>query len=124
MNDRIRVIASRAAGLVVGTVCSWLLVRYGIDVAPETRSLLVELVGIAFLAGATYLTTHFAVAVKVNPDDAASPHAAAAGKAKQRQRKHTRKLEENLKEAGLKSREVPSPTPPNSPEIPPHYFGE
>ena len=111
MLDKLRPSASRIAGLIVGTLCSWLLVRYGIDVGAETRQLLIELVGIAFLGGATYLTTHFAVAVKVNPEDAASTGAAKVGKAKQRQRKADKKVEDRLRKAGVANRELDEPPP-------------
>lgn len=59
---------------------------------------------------------------KINPDNAASTHAAAIGKAKQRARKETRKLEERLNAAGLKQRDTP--VPPNSLDIPQGAEGE
>jgi hypothetical protein len=101
MNDKLRVIASRAAGLIVGSLCTYLLVRYRLDIPEEVRTLFVELIASAFVGGIGYLATHFAIAARVNPDDAANPDAAAAGKAKQRQRKAVRATEERIRQAGL-----------------------
>lgn len=101
MPNTLRPILSRIAGLLVGTLCTWLLIRFKLDVPEEIKTLWTELLGALFVGGLTYLATHFGIAIKVNPDDAASPHAAALGKAKQRQRKETRAIEARLEQHGL-----------------------
>lgn len=70
---------------------------------------------IPVLAGLAVITRRL-VDKKVNPDNAASSHAAVLGKAKQHQRKQARAIEARIEKAGA---EVPAPLPPNSPELPP-----
>lgn len=121
--DRLRPSLSRIAALLVGAVCAWATIRFKFDVPAELQSFATELLVAALVGGAGYLATHFGIAIKVNPDDAASPHAAAAGKAKQRARKRTRAIESRLEEHGLELRkedaftktvrpeDLPSPPP-------------
>lgn len=61
-------------------------------------------VGFPLLAGLAVIIRRV-VDKKANPDNAASTHAAAAGKAKQRQRQQNRALEQRLNQAGLTLRE-------------------
>lgn len=100
MTDSLRVVASRVAALLVGTLSTYLLVHYKLDVPPTLRTGLEELIAALFTGGALALATHFGIAIRVNPDDAASPHAAAVGKAKQNQRKRTRAIEARIDQAG------------------------
>jgi hypothetical protein len=121
MNDRLRVVASRVAALLVGTACTFLLVHYKLAVPEALREAFEQLIAAGFVGGAAWLATHFGIAVRVNPDDAASPHAAAIGKAKQRARKQTRAIEQRLNDHGLRTRkpEIPYPTPADTPDEPP-----
>lgn len=65
-------------------------------------------VGFPILAGLAVIFRRL-VDKKANPDNAASTGAAAAGKAKQRQRKETRAIEGRLAQAGLKLRDEEIP---------------
>lgn len=55
---------------------------------------------------------------KVNPDNAASAHAAALGKVKQNQRKRTRALEERIQKAGSSAPMFRDPDYPDHPQRP------
>lgn len=108
--DRLRPSLSRIAALLVGGVCAWAMLRFKFDVPPELRGFATDLLAAALVGGAGYLATHFGIAAKVNPEDAASTSAAAEGKRKQRARKLGRATEERIKRAGV-DRRITEPPP-------------
>lgn len=116
MTDTLRPWIARVAAVLVSGVAGWLFVKFGIDVPADVRQLLTDTVMAVMVMLATYVATHIPISKTVNPEDAASTGAAKEGKAKQRQRKHTRAVEDRIRKAGV---EVPAPLAPNSPELPP-----
>lgn len=116
MNDKLAVVASRVAKLIVGLATTWLFVHYKIDMPHELRTIFEELIAAAGVAGAVGLAAHFGIALKANPMDTVSPTEARRGRLQKKARKSLQATEERIAKAGA---EVPYPTPEDSTEEPP-----
>jgi ATP/ADP translocase len=102
MIDALRPFISRLLAALLAGVCTWLAVRFGFTIDAATQQQLVEaIVGVIVTYMTLYAASHRVIDKRINPDDAASSHAAAAGKAKQRQRKAVRETEERIRKARL-----------------------
>lgn len=101
MPDALRPYVSRVAAAVVALLVTWLTAK-GTSLDTIAQSSIQQLIEITIYV-ASYAISHRAIDIRVNPDDAASPHAAAIGKRKQKQRKSEREIEERIKQEGARA---------------------
>lgn len=82
MLDLFRPIAARVVGSLVGSVATWLAIKWGVQLDDGARGQLTDgivSVGLAVF-GVVYSLVHRTVSLKLNPVDAASPSLAQKSK--------------------------------------------
>ena len=109
--DVLRPWLARVAAVLVSGFAGWLYTRFQIDTPANVQSILTTTVEVVAVMLGTYVITHISASKKINPEDAASTGAAKVGKAKQRQRKADKKVEDRLRKAGVANRELEEPPP-------------
>lgn len=88
--DTLRPWIARIAGVIVSGVLGWLFTRHGIDTPQNVQDILRTVVETVMVMLAGYILTHIPVNKIINPTDAASTGAAAAGVVQQEARKEAR----------------------------------